>query len=137
MLQSILVIIAIFAAFWLLKRLFPHPAWRHGDRRRTLTAGRGEHPYRAVSIHNYTDGCPAMREIAGQRLLAGEAPILPLADCESDHCHCVYRHHIDRRRGTDRRARPSPGDQLTPLPAGVQDRRGSAGRRVGDLALAR
>ena len=41
--------------------------------------------------------CGAVRAIAEKRFLSSEAPILPLPDCDSDECRCVYKRFDDRR----------------------------------------
>jgi hypothetical protein len=49
--------------------------------------------------------CGAAQELSGTRILAAEAPALPLDGCEL-RCNCAYkrytdRRHINRRRGDD------------------------------------
>ena len=57
-------------------------------------------PWHAVSI---TPGlsasyCPQVAKLFGKRLLAVEAPCLPLVDCAmKKQCGCRFRHHADRR----------------------------------------
>ena len=80
-------------------------------------------PYHAVSVRSGPDGCPAAARLQDERFLSSEAPILPLADCSSVACSCVYQHHDDRRSGKDRRER---------VAIVVRDRRRSLGRRQDD-----
>lgn len=59
--------------------------------------------YPAVIIaFDEAEACPSVKELAGQRLLSTEAPLLPLIDCTSRECACIYRHYIDRRGGSRR-----------------------------------
>jgi hypothetical protein len=36
-------------------------------------------------------------------MLSGEAPLLPLPECDASECKCRFIHHADRRRNDDRR----------------------------------
>lgn len=47
--------------------------------------------------------CEAVNVLSDQRLLAREAPLLPLPACDSQRCQCTYRHLNDRRRIIARR----------------------------------
>lgn len=48
--------------------------------------------------------CAAVRALAGQRILAGDAPVLPLKDCDKAVCCCKYQRFLDRRTDTRRDA---------------------------------
>ena len=56
-------------------------------------------PYRAVSINFENCACDAVRAIGKKRFLVseGNAPMLPLPDCDAASCSCRYEHHEDRR----------------------------------------
>lgn len=59
----------------------------------------------AVELVAGRSSCTAAKELAGERLLATEAPMLPLAGCTTN-CRCSYRRYqdrrdINRRRGDD------------------------------------
>lgn len=41
--------------------------------------------------------CDAVRSVAGRRILADEAPLFPLPDCDQPKCDCRYRRYADRR----------------------------------------
>lgn len=54
--------------------------------------------YRGVEVIPHPSGhCGAVEKIAGQRLLADEAPVLPLPDCDAEECNCRYAQYKDRR----------------------------------------
>ena len=50
------------------------------------------------------DCCAAVTVIAGRRLLADEAPHLPLANCDQPRCRCRYQQYDDRRTDARRDA---------------------------------
>jgi hypothetical protein len=90
-------------------------------------------PYRSVSINTGESPCGGARTLAGQRYLLGNAPMLPLADCDAECCDCRYVHHADRRdRGGDRRLMHGLQSQL--YSAGGEERRVAGDRRGDDLA---
>jgi hypothetical protein len=69
----------------------PKPA-KHSD---TLREAK---PYRSVQIiANVDDCCQAVRDLQGQRYLMSQVPMLPLALCDADTCHCTYQRFDDRR----------------------------------------
>ena len=68
-------------------------------------------PYAAVKVRSGLDACQAAIEIRDRVLLAGEAPALPLAECDAQQCDCRYVHYDDRRRG-DRRSPLLSNDRL-------------------------
>lgn len=41
--------------------------------------------------------CKAVEAIAGRRLLADEAPQLPMSDCDKPTCECRFQQYSDRR----------------------------------------
>ena len=48
--------------------------------------------------------CSAAKALAGKRLLAGEAPALPLPECDQSTCRCRYNRFTDRRTEARRAA---------------------------------
>ena len=92
--------------------------------------------YSSVSIMLPKSCCGAAQELVGQRLLAHEAPKLPLASCTMTPCKCGYMRHEDRRLDDgDRRAIYGLRAEMHALQTG-EERRKRKGRRAGDLALA-
>jgi hypothetical protein len=93
-------------------------------------AGSSTGRWHAVEIRGGTNSCAAVRALSGKRYLPGEAPALPLPDCDCGaRCECRYRHHEDRRRGPRRTA---DGALVTPPPESLVDRRHAEGRREQD-----
>lgn len=60
-----------------------------------------DHP--GVMIVAGPHACSAVSQLSGRRLLAREAPLLPLSSCDSGQCQCMYQHLKDRRQPQDRR----------------------------------
>ena len=124
MFKSILLIAVAGGLAWLLLRLFP-------GRGKARTGMPGvspkSHPYHAVSIHTGSSGCPPAKALKQKRFLSGEAPQLPLAECTSQKCHCVYQHHTDRRSGNGNRR--AIGSAAVGMLRGDGERRRTSGRR--------
>lgn len=59
--------------------------------------------FHAVSIVYAQNACKAAMNMDGRRFLSGAAPRLPLPECDVLECKCRFAHHVDRRRGSDRR----------------------------------
>jgi hypothetical protein len=61
--------------------------------------------FSAVSIEPGSRGCcEAVRKLVNRRILASEAPMLPLDDCsQPGECQCAYKKWPDRREEGDRR----------------------------------
>ena len=133
--DQLIILAIIIAAFWLFRRFFPA---RHKPHLSSPNAYGAHHegPYQAASIHAYEGACEAAKDLQGKRYLSAEAPVIPLENCTAGKCHCVYRHHDDRRSGEkDRRKRHLQDDgSLEPPDQG--NRRFSPGRRATDLAVA-
>jgi hypothetical protein len=86
-------------------------------------------PWSAVRIATRGETCAKAQALRDKRLLARDAPALPLKACTmSAACNCMYRHYADRRAATRRDAagtgKPAPG-----MPV---ERRGMRGRRGAD-----
>ena len=92
-------------------------------------AGERSRQFGTVSIESDWRGCcEASRNLARQRFLAGEAPMLPLNACsQPGDCHCVYKHWSDRR-ASERRAEFD--GRTIQYPADI-DRRSDNDRRRG------
>ena len=79
--------------------------------------------WHAVEIRCGPRSCEAVRAAAGRRYLPGEAPPLPLAECDcAARCECRYRHHEDRRA----RARRADDGPFAPPAVQRQDERRQA-----------
>ena len=136
MTKIFLIIALIILAVWLLRKMYP-VGKKHLYAKAKVPGELSSHnrAYEAVSIHSYKGGCTDAEQLAGQRFLLSEAPVLPLESCASEKCHCIYMHHIDRRGGIDRRVIHESEEAFLSTPE-YQNRRISRGRRASDLALA-
>jgi len=84
--------------------------------------------YHSVAVVAARDACSSARASKGKRVLANDAPILPLEGCDRPaHCSCRYQ-HFDDRRGQPRRQ----ADGAPPPTANDVERRASVGRRAED-----
>jgi hypothetical protein len=86
------------------------------------------HRWHAVTIAAPANACEAAQACKGKRFLSGDAPLLPLRECDAKRCECRYRHYEDRR-GDPRRQ-----DSKVAAPQGREqtNRRASRGRRASD-----
>ena len=89
-----------------------------------------DEPFHCVAINPGQSACRTSQTLKGLRFLSAEAPLLPLASCDSTRCRCTFTHYSDRRRG-DRRNPYRPENHM-PRPAGEEDRRLRRGRRSTD-----
>ena len=87
------------------------PASKKGPRRveRKTSSDESDSQYHAVSLRFPSDACNAAREMDGVRILATEAPPIPLPECDAQTCKCRFVHFKDRRAGDDRRNPWAPG----------------------------
>jgi hypothetical protein len=93
-----------------------------------------KNPYRAVSINRGPNPCEAVKAIGSKRFLVedGDAPELPLPQCDAETCSCKYAHHADRREKGDRREEYAGlRTQIHEHVTGAE-RRGKRGRRASD-----
>ena len=91
------------------------------------------HPWRAVEIIPGADACKYAQSMVGRRFLCAEAPKLPLLGClHSMQCACVYKHHVDRRKGPRRADESGVHVYLLARQPYVERRHGS-GRRSTDV----
>ena len=132
--NEILIVAAVIILFWFLRKLFPARPKPHFNGHET--AASHSNPYQAVSIHCYEGACADAKRLQGNRYLTAEAPVIPLENCTAQRCHCVYRHHEDRRSGEkDRRKLEEPAAAFL-TPSDQRDRRREPGRRATDLVAA-
>jgi len=84
-----------------------------------------------VTITSTPQCCDAVREFHGKRILASQAPKLPLSACSMpDRCRCRFQKHADRRDDDEGR-RFRFGQERGAWYAGNQ-RRKTRGRRNAD-----
>ena len=87
--------------------------------------------YHAVAIWPPRDACDAARAVKGERVLAQDAPLLPLERCDrAARCSCRYQHYEDRRAQPRRQADGAPPSAAAA--ASDVERRVSVGRRAED-----
>ena len=87
--------------------------------------------YAAVSIVTGASCCSSAEDLNGKRMLAVEAPRLPLEGCCAPHqCRCRFQKYVDRRSDDESR-RLRDRSERSIWYAGAQ-RRKSHGRRAGD-----
>jgi hypothetical protein len=73
--------------------------------------------FHAVSVCMDPSPCHAVRELAEQRILSSEAPVLPLPDCDQPDCSCHFEHYSDRRIQQNRRDTLIALGRLSAIPA--------------------
>lgn len=125
MFQDILLVVFAGTLAWFLVRIFPkrEETGTGAHRRSTLAS-----PFHGVAVYPYSGCCKAAKAVNGKLFLSNDAPHLPLAECTAEKCHCVYRHHSDRRTGNgDRRTIDTERDML--LNHGDRNCRSGVGRR--------
>ena len=59
-------------------------------------------PFAGVEIRCGKNACSDARRLIGEKLLATNAPVLPLSHCSAATCECRYRKIDDRREETRR-----------------------------------
>ena len=95
------VVVALLARR--LRRRLPQRGPRHSRPQDEVNAD-GSGRFHALSLRFGAGACDSSRRLHGKRFLSPDAPTLPLADCDTEHCRCRYVHHRDRRDGEDRRS---------------------------------
>lgn len=60
--------------------------------------------YYGVSVRPGVNCCDAIKAISRNRYLQGQAPLLPLPECDREDCRCIMHPENDRRTNIDRRA---------------------------------
>jgi hypothetical protein len=94
-------------------------------------------PYRATSIINRGNACPAVKSLLNFRFLDLDKllPSIPISSCNIGHCNCAYVRHSDRRDDdAGRRVLHSLQTDLYARPDKVNRRVAARGRRKGDLS---
>lgn len=81
--------------------------------------------FAAVELKPSLESCEAAHQLAGKRLLANDAPALPLEGC-TERCRCAYKRFTDRRQ---ERRRASDYGLPAPIIFAGQDKRKSPDRR--------
>lgn len=112
------VALAIGGFFWLRARRRPRVAIRRPEPPAAV-------PFAGVELQCGAAACRSASAMRGQRVLATEAPALPLPDCDAARCECRYRKRSDRREDSRR------GEDfgLAPVVFAASDRRDGADRR--------
>jgi|APFre7841882724_1041349.scaffolds.fasta_scaffold07729_3 hypothetical protein len=88
--------------------------------------------YPAVIIATAASACVAAKAQHGRRILASEAPRLPLPECSQPHsCQCRFKKYADRR-DEDEAERRQRGVSMRAVLYTDRDRRRSGGRRNED-----
>lgn len=88
--------------------------------------------WKAVKVEKGLFCCQKVELIVDKVFLVDEAPVLPLAQCDSKECSCKYIHLDDRREEDDRRESTEYADAL--YGRDNSDRRKGKGRRATDMA---
>lgn len=71
---------------------------------RSKNIGLAHARYESKRLRICNQPCRAALKLRDQSFLSGEAPDLPLQECDrKDGCHCKFTTHNDRRTGRDRR----------------------------------
>lgn len=88
--------------------------------------------YPAVMIASNASACAAAKAQDGCRILAAEAPRLPLSDCtQPDDCRCRFSKYADRRDEFEPERRHH-GVTMRSVLYSEKERRRSGGRRQDD-----
>jgi hypothetical protein len=96
-----------------------------------FTAAVAASKFPAVTIAMGTRHCPAVESLEDLRILATQAPTLPMPNCSmAAECRCRFKKYVDRREDEDGR-RSKFGAERSAWYAGGQ-RRKSRGRRPQD-----
>ena len=131
--------LAALLIYWLFLRKRNGESTKSGNRPEAGPASRADRrprqessEFHAVSIRTGKRSCDAVKKFDGQRILASDAPRLPLPGCDIAHCECKYVHFKDRRTGKDRRS-PFGSGGISPITGThEQERRSGAERRDED-----
>jgi hypothetical protein len=131
--RTILLVLGLvfLVSWWLLRRRASAPATartRRPERRQIDSSSE----FHAGSIKPQPYACEAARELEGVRILAADAPKLPLPDCNREACECRFQHFNDRRTGQDRRSPFGARGRLVGTGTFEQERRQRDGRRADD-----
>ena len=86
--------------------------------------------FRSVSLEDLSGACAAAYAIQGERFLPGEAPSIPLPECDAPVCNCLFVSHNDRRQNGNRRQHWS--GSIGKSGGAVKERREGGDRRSND-----
>lgn len=133
MVKLLFVLIVVLAvAWWYFRQRAAGEAAARGaagaDRRLTHSSSE----FHAVAIKTPAFACEAARKLEGVRILAAEAPKLPLPECDRESCECRFQHYDDRRSGRDRRSPFGSAGSTPGTGRFEQERRQADGRRADD-----
>jgi hypothetical protein len=126
-----LVVIAagIGAFFWWRKRSGEAMQASRGHKRastqRAPAISGATQRFASVALRCSSTACSAARGLEGRAILATEAPVLPLAGCDAESCHCGYHKTADRRE--DLRRTSDHG--ITPIMFAGSENRAESDRR--------
>ena len=67
------------------------------SRKTSATADKAEKNYPGIAIKLCPNACDAAKDLQKTRYLSGQAPLLPLPECDQPNCACKYVHYSDRR----------------------------------------
>lgn len=99
------------------------------SRKASATTDKAGKSYAGIAIKLCANACDAAKELEKTRYLSGQAPLLPLTDCNQPNCACKYVHYSDRRDvNEDRRHAYSMKTELYDS-TGNQNRREKKERR--------
>ena len=135
MVQTLLILIAIFVAVKLIRR-------DPGDSDEVALADDGKvledlwdhqaHPYHCVACKCSEDDCAGVAGLKDKLFLVGDDHRLPVPECTAVRCRCRYVHYPDRRRFDDDRRASFGLEQEMYEFNHDRDRRLSQGRRAED-----
>jgi hypothetical protein len=102
------------------------------NQKSTTASAQKNQSFRGVEVVPHPKArCAAVEQIVGYRILADEAPPLPLPDCDEPVCRCRFAHYRDRR--TDLRRDADVGIGTVAAMLNTNDVRSDApGRRAAD-----
>ncbi len=123
-----LVALLIFWFFLKKREGNPRPTRKVSAARSDRRVSQESSEYHAVSIRPGRRECDAVKALDGQRILANEAPRLPLPGCDIVDCECSYVHYKDRRAGRDRRT-PFGSGGISPITGSYEQERRSGDER--------
>ena len=113
-------------------RVKTHTARKAGAEMRVRQEKQPSYPYRAAEIVCEEFACDAVKNMAGNRFLLRDVPLIPIPDCTSPNCECSYIRYNDRRNWSeDRREHYSLVTNLYAINGNVE-RREKQGRRAGE-----
>ena len=128
----LLLVLALIAGWYFLRRDdASKPATTARPDRRVSTGDSSK--YHAVGIKFPAYACDAAKALAGKRFLSGEAPDIPLPDCDGRECECTFIHFKDRRTGKDRRSPFTPAGFGSGTGKFDTERRAGKDRRGADI----